>query len=512
MSAIRRAARPRRCIRRWLPAAAIAIAALACRSDPSGRVADSPSADDPSEAARPHIVLILADDLGYGDPRSWNPDSEIPTPAFDRLAAEGIRLTDAHTPSAVCSPTRYGLLTGRYAWRTRLRSGVLWGNSRALIEPGRTTIPSLLRDRGYATAGIGKWHLGLGDTEPVDYGAPLRPGPLEAGFDTYFGIPASLDMPPYLFLDNDRVARESTGWIGGSDPRRDGGEGFWRAGAIAPGFRHAEVLPTLTARAVRVIERHAERQPERPLFLYLALTAPHTPWLPGEGFRGGSGAGPYGDFVMQVDASVGEVLAALDRTGMTDETLVIATSDNGAHWLPRDIERWGHRANGALRGQKADIWEGGHRVPFVARWPGFVPAGSVSGETVCLTDLLATVASLLGTTLPDDAGEDSFDILPVLLGRAAEHGERAVVHHSLDGMFAIRQGRWKLVLGLGSGGFTPPAWIDPAPDGPSGQLYDLVSDPGEEHDLYRERPEVVARLSSLLDRYRREGRSRPENR
>ncbi|MBX6314821.1 MAG: arylsulfatase, partial [Isosphaeraceae bacterium] len=456
----------------------------------------------------PNIVLILADDMGYGDPGCYNPASKIPTPNIDRLAAGGMRFVDAHTPSSVCSPTRYGLLTGRYAWRTRLKKGVLDGYSPALIEPGRLTIASLLKQHGYHTAGFGKWHLGLGDAQPTDYDRPLRPGPATVGFDTYFGIPASLDMPPYVFFEDDHVTEAPTGTIAASEMRRKGGKGYWRAGAIAPSFRHIDVLPTLTQRAISFIENQAGPARERPFFLYVPLNAPHTPWLPTEAFTGKSGAGPYGDFVVQVDATVGQVLAALDRAGLTDNTLVLFTSDNGAHWLPSDIAQWGHRANGPLRGQKADAWEGGHRVPFLARWPGKIRPGSTSEQTICLTDVFATVAAIVGASLPDEAGEDSINLLPALLGEAKAPLREAVVHHSADGLFAIRQGPWKLILGLGSGGFSQPKRLEPEPGGPAGQLYNLADDPGETKNLYQEHPEIVRRLTSLLEKYQQQGRSR----
>jgi arylsulfatase A len=460
-------------------------------------------------AARPpNIVLILADDLGYGDPRCYNKDSRIPTPSIDRLAKQGVRFTDAHTPSAVCTPTRYGILTGRYCWRTSLKRGVLDGYSPLLIEPGRVTIASLLKGRGYATAGIGKWHLGLGSRGKTDYGKPLKPGPNSAGFDYFFGIPASLDMPPYVFVENDKVTAAPTATIGASEMRRKGGKGFWRAGAIAPDFKHADVLPRLTAKAVGYIGKQTR---DKPFFLYLALTAPHTPWLPTAEFEGKSKAGPYGDFVAQVDATVGRVLKALDDARLAGNTLVIFTSDNGAHWLPADITRWKHRANDGLRGQKADIWDGGHRVPFIARWPGKVRAGSTSKELICLTDLLATAAAVVGEKLPADAGEDSFNILPVLLGQKRDTRVReAVVHHSGDGTFGIRQGPWKLAMALGSHGFSIPKNIKPKKGEAQGQLYNLDDDPKEKNNLWLRKPETVKRLTALLEKYKTEGRSRPK--
>lgn len=461
-------------------------------------------------AGQPNIVVILADDMGYGDPGAYNPDSRIPTPNIDRLAAEGMRFTDAHSPSAVCTPTRYGLLTGRYAWRTHLKMGVTWGYSPSLMDPERTTIASLLRENGYATAAIGKWHLGLGDADSTDYGGLLRPGPNAVGFDYFFGIPASLDMDPYVYVENERVLAEPTEMIERSEHRRRGGDGFWREGLAAPGFEHIEVLPGTARRAVSWIHDRASDGSGTPFFLYFPLSAPHAPWLPTAEFDGASGAWYYGDFAAQVDHVVGQVLDALDETGQRDNTLVLFTSDNGAHWLPEQIEEFGHRANGIWRGQKADIWEGGHRVPFVVRWPGVVRESSVSDQVVSLTDLLATFAGVLDVTVAADAGEDSYSILPALLEEDPSGPIReAIVHHSQDGMFAIREGRWKLILGLGSGGFSDPKRLQPEPGAPEWQLYDLERDPRELTNVFDEHPEVVGRLATLLLRYREQGHSRP---
>jgi len=453
-------------------------------------------------AGWPNIVLILADDMGYGDPGCYNPQSKIPTPNIDRIAAQGMRFTDVHSPSSVCTPTRYGILTGRYCWRTRLKRGVLQGYDRALIEPGRPTIASVLKARGYATGCFGKWHLGFGDAQPLDYAKPLRPGPLTVGFETFFGIPSSLDFPPYVFVEDDRPVEQPTAQIGASESQREGGAGFWRAGAIAPGFRHEDVLPRITEKALAFLRRQSAA---KPFFMYFPLTAPHTPWLATAPFRGKSGAGSYGDFAAQVDATVGQVLKVLDDKGLARNTLLIYTSDNGGHWLPSDIEKWGHRSNIGLRGQKADAYEGGHRVPFIARWPGRVRAGSTSAETLCLTDFFATFASAVGAEVPQGSAEDSFSFLPVLLGRKLEKPVReAVVHHSGDGLFALRSGDWKLIEGLGSGGFTPPRTEPPQPGGPEGQLYNLAEDPQETRNLWQRRPEVVARLKATLDRTRME--------
>jgi arylsulfatase A len=457
----------------------------------------------------PNIVYILADDLGYGDVSCQNDDLRVPTAHVDRLATQGVRFTDAHSNSAVCTPTRYGLLTGRYCWRTRLKSGVLWGYSEPLIEPDRLTVPAYLRRHGYATAGIGKWHLGLGwqrrpggGEEEVDFTAPLSYSPIDAGFDYYFGISASLDMAPYCYIRNDRVVDPPAETIEDS-PR----PAYYRGGPIAPGFTMEGVMPRLTAEAVQFVEQRRQR-PDQPFFLYFATTSPHTPHVPNEQFKGKSAAGVYGDFVVEWDAAVGEILKALDDNGFSENTLVIVTSDNGADLRGGQPEH-GHDSNGSWTGQKADIWDGGHRIPFIARWPGVTPPGAVSDETICLTDLLATCAAIAGESLSNDAGPDSFSILPALRGQRSERPLReATIHHSMDGMFAIRQGPWKLVLGLGSGGFSRPQRVEPEPGAAPGRLYHLQDDPAEAINLWTERPDIVEQLSSLLERYQQQGHSR----
>ena len=465
---------------------------------------------DQRSADYPNIVIILADDMGFGDVRAYNAASKIPTPNLDQLAKQGMRFVDAHSPSAVCTPSRYSLLTGRYAWRSRLKSEVLWGYSPLLIEEGRETLASLLKRNGYATAAIGKWHLGLGRDE-TDYFkvGGLQPGPNEVGFDYFFGIPASLDMKPYVYVENGRVHRPLTGRIvESSKPRRGGGGGFWRAGQIAEGFEHSQVLSELTEAALGVLDKHHADGADKPLFLYFSLTAPHTPWLPSAEFEGRSEAGPYGDFAVQVDDVVGQILARLDRLAMSRNTVVIFTSDNGAHWVENDKTKYGHRANADWRGQKADIFEGGHRVPFIVRWPDRIAAESVSEQLTTFTDLLATVAEIVGDELDSDAGEDGVSILPALLGDRPNQARPAVVHHSKDGMFAIRSGDWKLIEGLGSGGFTQPRRIEVS-DGDAGiQLYNLGSDPGETTNLAAEDPDIAADLLRELSAIRESGRSR----
>ena len=459
-----------------------------------------------SASGHPNIVYILADDMGYGDVRCLNLDSKIPTPNMDRLAEGGMVFTDAHSGSAVCTPTRYGILTGRYCWRTALKSGVLFGYSPALIARDRLTVASLLKQHAYRTCCVGKWHLGLdwatidggkAKERNVDYAKPVKGGPNALGFDYSYIIPASLDMTPYVYVENDKAEEAATEHIDGHK-----GAGFYRAGPIAPGFKHVEVLPTLTNKAVDCIGRHAEDHSGEPLFLYLPLPAPHTPILPTDEFKGKSGIGEYGDFVCQVDAAIGEVMAALERNNMARDTLFILTSDNGCSPMADfpHLHEMGHHPSYHFRGHKADIYEGGHRIPFIARWPGRIQAGSECAHTTCLTDLMATAADIVGHALPANAGEDSVSMLPAFLGKATAPAREAVVHHSINGSFAIRQGKWKLELCPGSGGWSHPKPKEAAELGlPPVQLYDLSKDIGEKTNVQDKYPEVVERLTRLLE-------------
>ncbi len=446
-------------------------------------------------ADRPHVVIIMVDDMGYGDPGCYNANSKIPTPNIDRLARDGMRFTDAHAPGPLCHLSRYGLLTGRYPFRTNVGR---W-RSRAVIESDRLTLPGLLRGRGYQTAMVGKWHLGFDEN---GYDRPLPGGPVDRGFDSFFGIRASTDIPPYFYIRGNRAvapptehveANSSEGWspIQGA---------FWRAGGIAPGFRLENVLPRLTDEAIDVIRGFEPADSGQRLMLYLAYPAPHTPWLPSEEFRTKSGAGLYGDFAVMVDAMIGRVLRALDEAGLADDTLVIFTSDNGPVWYEQDVQRLGHDSSGGLRGMKADAWEAGHRMPFLVRWPGVVKAGSVSDQLVCFTDLLPTLADMTGKPAPRGAAPDGMSFLPVLAGRAAtqEKLRSRLVMQSGSGLMTVREGGWKLITGLGSGGFSKPSKVRPGPNDPAGQLYDLDTDPGETTNLYADHPEVVARLRAIL--------------
>ena len=454
-----------------------------------------------SLADPPNIIVILADDLGYGDVGVYNKESRIPTPHLDALAQDGIRFKDAHSPSAVCTPTRYGLLTGEYAWRTRLKRWVLNGSSRSLIEDDCPTLPRSLQANGYVTSAVGKWHLGLGTSEPTNYLEPFDTGPLSIGFDHFEGIPASLDMEPYVWVIGDSVEAPPTNEITRSEHRRKGGGGFWRKGRIAPHFEMQDVLPKISRTACRMIRSMAEQ--DQPFFLYVPLTAPHTPWLPDEAHRGRSTVGFYGDFVAMVDTVVGEIVDCLDAVGVGKDTLIIFTSDNGAHWPEADVNTFGHAANFIWRGQKADIHEGGHRVPLIARWSGHIPPGSSSDATVCHTDLYPTVLAAANVPLPTNAAPDGINVLPVMIGSGEPIGHRdAIIHHSGDGMFAIRKGRWKLIEGRGSGGFTQPARVQRKDGDLEVQLYDLVSDPGETQNLAASQSEKVTELLRLLEAIR----------
>lgn len=514
----RRVLRPYFRMRTRYPAMACGLFAAACLLTGGCRTEKRP----------PNIVYILADDMGYGDVSAFYPEGKIRTPALDSLAAQGMRFTDAHAPSSVCTPTRYAILTGEYAWRSRLPKGVLRGYGRALIEQGSYTVSSFLREQGYHTAVIGKWHLGLDwavregheqaleqdsygvnpqglaqdmHPEDIDFNRPPSGGPRQVGFDYSFILPASLDMEPYCYLRNDTLTELPTAHTPGNDLNTGYTGAFWRAGKMAPSFEFDKVLDRFADEAVAYLGERAAAG--KPFFLYLPLAAPHTPWMPTGGYKGSSGAGTYGDFVQQVDAAIGRVLGALNELQLDGETIVLFASDNGPYWRPQYVERFGHRAAGPYRGMKADIWEGGHRIPFIVRWPGKVRAGSISTATTTLANLGATCADLLGAELPPGAAKDSYSILPVLTGKTdTVPGQEAVVHHSSAAFFAIRRGPWKLVEKRGSGGFSEPQQYEPVPGEPAGQLYNLEDDPAEQQNLYNDYPEKVKELSQLLARIR----------
>lgn len=477
-----------------------------------------------AQLSKPNIVYILADDMGYGDIGAYNPDSKISTPNIDELARQGMRFTDAHSPSSVCTPTRYAIMTGTYPWRSRLPIGVLRGYGRALIPEGNFTVGTLLQQQGYHTAVIGKWHLGLDwaikdehqavlepgssimnehgmitdmNPEYIDFSKPPKGGPLSLGFDYSFILPASLDMEPYCYLHQDTLTELPTAYTPGNDLNTGYTGAFWREGKMSPSFKFDQVLPTFTDKAVQYIEQRAKQA--SPFFLYLPLPAPHTPWMPTSDYHGSSNAGDYGDFVQMVDDAVGHVLKAIDSLGIAQNTLVIFTSDNGPYWRPQFIERFQHRAAGSYRGMKGDAWEGGHRIPFIARWPTVVQSGTVSDALTSLTNLSATCAAMLQIDLPMSSAPDSYSILSILQGITdTVPGQHAVVHQSSIGYLAIRKGPWKLIDGLGSGGFSEPQREEVSPGGPSGQLYNLENDPQETINHYRQFPDKMKELRVLL--------------
>ncbi len=474
----------------------------------------------------PNIVYILADDLGYGDISIYNPGAKLSTPHIDRLAKQGMRFTDAHTTSSVCTPSRYSLLTGRYPWRSRLPVGVLRGYSRTLIEAGQPTVASLLKTKSYHTAVVGKWHLGLDwipkdafkdsidpkynkdnlygikremDPGHIDFTKAPAAGPTTQGFDYSYILPASLDMPPYCYLENDRLTELPTGYTNGNKLQSGYTGPFWRAGLMAPSFDFYDVLPAFTRKANDFIKRQAGSA--NPFFLYFPMPAPHTPWVPGENYRGKSQAGEYGDYVQQVDDAVGMVLRTLDSMGLSENTIVIFSSDNGPYWRQNFVDMFHHKAAGEFRGMKGDAYEGGHRVPFIVRYPGKVKAGTISRATTTLANLMATCADLIGRHAAAFETEDSYSIWPILTGKSEAIAEQpAVVNISSRGTYSIRRGDWKLITRLGSGGFTVPFAEEPVPGGPGGQLYNLATDIHEDNNLYNQYPRKVKELNALLEK------------
>lgn len=494
-------------------------------------------ATDASQSSKPNIIYILTDDLGYGDVDGLYPGNKIKTPQLDRLAQSGLSFSEAHASSAVCTPSRYCILTGRYNWRSTLKSGVLGGFSKPLIENGRLTVAELLQSHGYQTAYIGKWHLGLqwarlpgasastvdmGEDETqasgqnrnlgagIDFTKPIGNTPITLGFDQFFGISASLDMPPYTFIENDHVTELPTikrGSVAGADGKHT------RIGPQAPGFTAEKVLPTLTKRATDYIDQHAESaRNNKPFFLFVAFPTPHTPIAPSAEWKNRSGLSYYADYVMESDDSVGQVLDAIDRNGLKTNTLVIFTSDNGCSPAAgiSYLLAHGHDPSAGRRGYKADIYDGGHRIPLIVRWPGIVQAGTTNGSFICLGDFMSTCAELLGVKLPDNAAEDSISFLPVLYDQSKSTARDVLVESSINGSFAIRQGQWKLAFCPDSGG-----WSYPRPgrvntdSWPRFQLFDCVADSQEKTNVFGQHQEIVNQLGRLMRQYILDGRSTP---
>ncbi len=517
----------------------------------------------PDATARcPNILFILADDLGYGDVGCYNPESKVPTPNLDQLSREGMLFTDAHSPSTVCTPSRYSLLTGRMAFRTGM-GGVFTGvRGPCLIEEERLTLPQMLREKGYETAMFGKWHIGMTfldkDGTPVyeadlknpkkkdwrepgaevqrvrlvDYSRPIPDGPVNRGFDKFFG---TVCCPTtdwfYAFVDGDRVPVPPTELLDRDKyPNHVYSQDF-RRGLIAPDFDPEEVDLLFLKKSIQFLESHIENQKSKignqkseignpkPFFLFHSTQAVHLPSLAGKDFQGKTQAGPHGDFIFEFDHVVGELMETLDRLGLADNTLVMVSSDNGPETAPIMNMRpdYGHDGARPWRGMKRDQWEGGHRVPLIVRWPGKIEPGSRTTQTACLTDVMATCAEIVGAKLPNDAAEDSYSILPVLLGVQDEDTALRpyTLHQTIRLDLAIRRGPWKYLDHQGSGGnrytserFEPYILPEKAPGAP-GQLYNLDTDPGETTNLYFEHPEIVKQLKDQLEESRESGRSVP---
>jgi arylsulfatase A-like enzyme len=424
----------------------------------------------------------MVDDMGYGDIRAFNAESKISTPQLDKLAASGMIFTDAHASASSCVPSRFGLLTGQYPFRMK---SFKW-QEEPLIEEGRMTIASVLQKNGYHTGMVGKWHLGF---DYSDYNK-LTGGPVDRGFDYYFGISRSLDQADYYYIEDRYAVQPPTEDVAASDGYgKNGWQGpFWRAGKAGKDFKHDQVLNTFAQKSIDFIDRAAEGS--MPFFLYLALASPHTPWLPSEKFRGTSEIGEWGDWVAENDDAIGRVVQAVYDHGLRENTLIFMTSDNGPVWWPVDIEKYGHRSTSIYRGMKFDAWEGGHRMPFIASWPGVIEAGSSSDRIVSNTDMLATFADIVGEQLPTNAGEDSFSFLDVLQGKASSKAVRETIVGRPDrtGLY-MRKGDWKLIA--------------------NEELYNLASDPSETNNVIDQNQDIVAELNTLLEEYKASGRSRP---
>ena len=466
---------------------------------------------------KPNIVFILTDDLGYGDIAALNEQGKIKTPNINRIAKAGVTFTDAHSSSAVCTPSRYGILTGRYNWRSTLKSGVLGFYGKPIIPTSRTTMASMLREKGYQTACIGKWHLGLnwttkdgqkpvdnGKANNLDYAQKLTGGPTDLGFDYYFGVDAP-NYPPYAFIQNNEILGNPNEYYT-FDKELDS-----RPGTGVKDWKQVDVLPVLNKKTTDFIAEASKNN--KPFFLYLPFTGPHTPVVPTTEFLGKSGINIYADFVMQMDAYVGDILDVLEKNHVSDNTIVVFTSDNGCspHANFPELAEKGHDPSYIFRGTKADIFEGGHRIPCIVQWPNGIKAGQKVAQTISLVDFMATFANLTDYQLKNNEGEDSYDLTPLFKKASYRKTIReATVHHSINGSFSIRKGKWKLELCPGSGG-----WSDPRPGSdaenslPSIQLYDLEKDIAEENNVQASNPKVVAELTALLTKYVNNGRSTP---
>lgn len=449
------------------------------------------------KSSLPNILVVLVDDMGYGDARCYNPGSKIHTPNIDQLAANGMRFTNAHAPGTTCVPSRYGLLTGRYPWRNKRKTKI------GVIEPGTETIASLLKKAGYKTAVVGKWHLGMIDEKRPRPGVVLKGNPKEYGFDYHFIMPASLDIPPYYYVKNGVCVELPTDTIEANNtPGISPIQGaFWRKGAIAPGFKMENVVDELTTEAEMVVAQHFEKS-EKPLFLYFALPSPHTPWLPNKDYKGKTSIGDYGDYTSQSDGALGAVVEQLKKAGELDNTLIVFTSDNGPVWYPEDVEKYEHSSTGQLRGMKGDAWEGGHRMPFIVQWPGKVEPNTVNGHLTCFTDLLATVSEITDQEQSGSTSSDSFSLLHQLTGDVTtmpERRELVLKGFRADSYFIIKD-EWKYLDHSGPGGFSFQYFKAKGQkfDIPA-QLYNLQNDLGETNNLYLVNKEKATELAGQLN-------------
>jgi arylsulfatase A len=501
------------------------------------------SCNQESTGELPNIIIIFADDMGYGDVSALNPEAKTFTPAIDRMAESGMIFTEAHSSASVCTPSRYGLLTGRYAFRNRVQGSNVGGFSSSVFDPERKTIGHLLRNAGYTTACVGKWHLGfdwtpLNESETpgmdkdtkrsnVDYSKPIKFGPNHYGFDYSFIHPASLDIPPYLFLRNGLaiddqmilssdvypIRLETTEYSWDKKHTDEGdiywGKGvWWRDGEMAESFRIERCLADILDDGVNFISQHASEQKNNPFFLYLSLTGPHTPWVPEDQFRGKSSVDTYGDFILTIDNVVKVINNRLNQLGIAEKTMVIFTADNGGYWPEEEIALQNHNSNYGRRGQKGDIYDGGHHVPLVITWPSKISEPQQYDHLVSLTDIFATFADLTGQTMDNESGEDSFSFLHVFNGNLSKPVRNAMIHNTGRRAFAIREGDWKYIDILGSGGFTHPSFIDVKPGMPEGQLYNLKVDPLESNNLFFEHPELVSDLRNKIEEAKQSGHTR----
>ncbi|MBU2929861.1 sulfatase family protein [Winogradskyella psychrotolerans] len=479
-----------------------------------------------TENKQPNIIYILADDLGIGDLSVYNENGKINTPHLDQLAAQGMRFTDAHTSSSVCTPTRYGILTGRYNWRTPLKQFVTWGTSPMLIKDDRLTVADLLQQNGYKTANIGKWHLGLNwalkdssqeleyysgikdkyPIEQLDYSKPLKKGALDLGFDYSYLLSASLNMPPFVYVENDKVVM---GPIGISEQKRNENKyAYWIKGPISDDFKHDQVLPVFVDKTVSYIQENAKD--DKPYFIYLPLPAPHNPILPIAPWKGKSNINPYADFVLMIDDLMGKIFKAVKESGEEDNTIIIFTSDNGcaANANYGVLKAKGHNPSYIYSGNKGSYLEGGHRVPFIIKWPEKIQPNSISDATICTTDFMATCADIVDYDLKDNEAEDSYTMLPLLLQEEGYNRE-ATIHHSKEGVFAIRKGDWKLIVSPSSGLNAMGKPLKKLKGLPENILYNLKTDVGEHVNLAEKYPEKVEELKQLLIKQINDGRSTP---